>query len=281
MAIGTEFTISTVSIAIILVLYYSVPDKDFGISVFFFALLCFSALLGDLRLLVVNDRVLLTANLTPLYVWSLWFIFVHDRYNNSEVGSVVLWVKSLLMLLLLPISHANQVKNNQWLTVAVFLVTSLLFVVPVYVDNRVMDMTNVRQVVAAVIILVIRTVVFLMVYITASLYNGRGKNVVNMNNSLWVLSSSIWLMPVAFLQMGIYLFIYSSNNNNNTNGQPLLPTTTSTTVAPSPRAPKRRPAPENASKSHHGGTGRGKGDPAAVEALSRWRESFQRAIGNH
>lgn len=213
-----QFVISIVCIVVILLLYYGVPDKDFGISVFFFTLLCFANLINETKL-VIDGKVMLVANLVPLYVWSLWFIFIHDRYNNSEEGSMVQWMKSLLMVLLLPISHAKAVKSSYPLNITMFVITSLLFVIPVYMPKITMEQ-SIREIVIGVMILLVKTVIYLMVYIAADMHNN-GRTLTNLNNSLWVLGSSIWLLPIAFLQIGVYLFIQS--NSTKTSHRPLLP----------------------------------------------------------
>ena len=214
--VAIEFGLSIACILVIALLYYLVPDKDFGISVFFFVLVCFSLCISDFKLFF-GSQVMVSANLIPLYIWMLWFLFIHDRYGNSEEGSMVLWVKSLLMILLLPVSHAKSVRNNFILNSIIFTTTALLFVVPIYTPKITMEL-SIREIFLAAGVLLLKTVVYLAVFITANIRNEK-QAIVTMNNSLWVLGSSAWFMPVAFLQIGIYLFQHSNSSS------PTLPVT--------------------------------------------------------
>lgn len=227
---SVEFSLSIVCVSLIVSLYYLVPDNDFGISVFFFALVCFSLCINDFKL-IFGEQVIFSANLTPLYIWVLWFLFIHDRYGNSEEGSMVLWVKSMLMVLLTPVSHAKSVRANFILNVVIFIITSLLFVVPVYTPKLTMEL-SVKEIIVAAASLSLKTVIYLIVFIIANVRNGK-QIIVTMNNSLWVLGSSVWFIPVAFLQIGVYLFQHS----NSTVVSHILPMTKST---PQESSKKRR-----------------------------------------
>lgn len=215
-----EFGLSIVLICSVVLLYFIVPDKDFAISSFFFILLIFIVCINDFSV-TVNGQRLITANFIPLYTWILWFMFIHDRYNNSEEGSLGPWIKSILMFSLLPISHIPAVKSSLLANSTLFVVTCVVFVMPVYVQKITMEL-SVRDIVWSGFLLLFKTVMYLMVYIASSVYNSiqSQKNVVCINNSLWVLGSTAWLLPAAFLQIGTYLLLHSREQS-----ETILPTT--------------------------------------------------------
>lgn len=217
--VAVEFGLSILLIVVIACLYFLVTDKDFAVSVFFLLLLLFTNCLSDVPLFLVvtnsNHKVPLSANFTPLYIWILWFIFIHDRYNYSEQGSLGPWIKSILLVSLLPISHIYAVKSNIFANWILFTTTCVIFVIPVYIHKLPID-GSVREIIISGLLLLIKTMIFLLAYVSSSIYNNelKQKNIVSVNNCLWILGSTNWLLPLAFLQIGTYFFIYSKTTNN-------------------------------------------------------------------
>lgn len=241
--VAIEFGLSICLIVFIAVLYFVVPDKDFAISVFFFSLLLFAGCLGEVPFLWVDSE-LLTANFTPLYIWILWFIFIHDRYNNSEEGALGPWIKSILLMSLLPISHIQSVKSNSLANLILFAMSCMIFVIPAYVHKVIID-ESIRDIVVAGLMLLLKTIVFLLAYVSSSIYNDndnqKRRDIICMNNCLWILGSTDWLLPFAFLQIGTYFVIYSKLSPLKP-PQTLLPLTGKDTQVKPPRSKKKHPS---------------------------------------